>query len=377
MEKEPKCIEHMLVRESVCNPWNAINVPVCFSSTYEFDSLTDAELTFSGMTSNFCYSRLGNPTVRAFEDKMTEIESGLGTVAFSSGMAAITAVILTVCKPGDMIMCVEEVYGGTHELLKSIVTDLDIKVITFKPNILDIPFTFTTKRRTRLIFVETPTNPSLHTVNLSGLMQVAGMFDNAYVCVDNTFATPVFQQPIYQHGVDISLHSATKYIGGHGDLIGGSATVGAIPQLLHDLQAVKTKTGAIMDPMTAFLNLRGLKTLAVRMKQHTINALTLTSLFDELEFKHTYPGFGGMVSLDLGSRDNAKKFVKQLVGPKLAVSLGETQTLINVPALMTHATYSDEELKVIGVGPGQIRISVGIEEPCKLREEFKKALEGV
>ena len=377
MEKEPKCIEHMLVRESVCNPWNAINVTVCFSSTYEFDSLTDAELTFSGMTSNFCYSRLGNPTVRAFEDKMTEIESGLGTVAFYSGMEAITAVILTVCKPGDMIMCVEEVYGGTHELLKSIVTDLDIKVITFKPNILDIPFTFTTKRRTRLIFVETPTNPSLHTVNLSGLMQVAGMFDNAYVCVDNTFATPVFQQPIYQHGVDISLHSATKYIGGHGDLIGGSATVGAIPQLLHELQAVKTKTGAIMDPMTAFLNLRGLKTLAVRMKQHTINALTLTSLFDELEFKHTYPGFGGMVSLDLGSRDNAKKFVKQLVGPKLAVSLGETQTLINVPALMTHATYSDEELKVIGVGPGQIRISVGIEEPCKLREEFKKALEGV
>jgi len=366
-----------LVRESVCNPWNAINVPVCFSSTYEFDSLAEAELTFGGMTSNFCYSRLGNPTVRAFEDKMTEIESGLGTVAFSSGMAAITAVILAVCKPGDMIMCVEEVYGGTHELLKSIVTNLDIKVITFKPDILDIPFTFTTKRRTRLIFVETPTNPSLHTVNLGGLMQVAGMFDDAYVCVDNTFATPVFQQPIYQRGVDISLHSTTKYIGGHGDLIGGCATVGAIPQLLHELQAVKTKTGAIMDPMTAFLNLRGLKTLAVRMKQHTINALTLTSLFDELEFKHTYPGFGGMVSLDLGSRDNARKFVEQLVGPKLAVSLGETQTLINVPALMTHATYSDEELKAIGVGPGQIRISVGIEEPCKLREEFKKALEGV
>jgi methionine-gamma-lyase len=377
MEKEPKCIEHMLVRESVCNPWNAINVPVCFSSTYEFDDLEEAELTFSGMLPNFCYSRLGNPTVRAFEDKMTEIESGLGTVAFSSGMAAITAVILTVCKPGDMIMCVEEVYGGTHELLKSIVTDLDIKVITFKPDILDIPFTFTTKRRTRLIFVETPTNPSLHTVDLGGLMQIAGMFEDAYVCVDNTFATPIFQQPIYQCGADISLHSTTKYIGGHGDLIGGCATVGAVPRLLSKLQAVKTTTGAIMDPMTAFLNLRGLKTLALRMKQHTINALTLASLFDDLELKHIYPGFGGMVSLDLGSRENAKKFIEQLVGPTLAVSLGETQTLINVPALMTHAAYSNEELKAIGLGPGQIRISVGIEEPCKLRKEFKKALEGI
>ena len=160
MEKEPKCIEHALVRENICNPWNAINVPVCFSSTYEFDDLEEAELTFSGMTSNFCYSRLGNPTVRAFEDKMTEIESGLGTVAFSSGMAAITAIILTTCKPGDIIMCVEEVYGGTHELLKSVVKDLNIKVVTFKPDVLDIPFTFTTKRRTKLIFVETPTNPS-------------------------------------------------------------------------------------------------------------------------------------------------------------------------------------------------------------------------
>jgi cystathionine beta-lyase/cystathionine gamma-synthase len=129
--------------------------------------------------------------------------------------------------------------------------------------------------------------------------------------------------------------------------------------------------------MTAFLNLRGLKTLALRMKQHTINALTLASLFDDLELKHVYPGFGGMVSLDLGSRENAKKFIEQLVGPTLAVSLGETQTLINVPALMTHAAYSNEELKAIGLGPGQIRISVGIEEPCKLRKEFKKALEGI
>ena len=376
MEKDPKCIEHILVREDCSNPWNAINVPICFSSTYEFDTLSEAELTFNGTLPNFCYSRLNNPTVHAFEEKMTDIESGLGTLAFSSGMAAITAVILATCKPGEVLMCVEEVYGGTHELLKSIVRDLNIRVVTFKPDMLDLPFTLTTKRLTRLIFVETPTNPSLHTVDLEGLMQVAGMFDKAYVCVDNTFATPVFQQPLHQIAADISLHSTTKYIGGHGDLIGGSVTT-ANEFLLERLHAVRTKTGAIMDPMTAFLNLRGLKTLAVRMKQHTINALTLTSLFDELNLKHSYPGFSGMISLDLGSREKARIFIEQLKGPKLAVSLGETQTLINVPALMTHATYSDEELKAIGLGPGQIRISVGLEEPYQLREEFKEALKGV
>jgi len=373
MEKEPKCIDNMLVREEIRNPWNAINVPVCFSSTYEFDSLGEAELTFNGMLSNFCYSRLGNPTVQAFEDKMTEIESGLGSLAFSSGMAAITAVILTLCKPGDEILCVEEVYGGTHELLKTIVKDLDITVNTFPPDLSRFDSHYFD---TKLVFIETPTNPSLHTINISEVMKIRGLFADAYVCVDNTFATPYFQQPIYQHGVDIVLHSATKYIGGHGDLIGGIATVGPDNNLFERLKKVRTTTGAIMDPMTAFLCLRGLKSLAVRMRQHELNALTLSSLFDEYGVKYNYPNLGGMITIDLDNRELAKIFIGYLKGPKLAVSLGETSTLLNVPALMTHATYSDEELESIGLTPGQIRISTGLEDPCELREEFKKALKG-
>jgi methionine-gamma-lyase len=366
---EPKCIDNILVREKNKNSHNAINVPVYFSSTYEFENLDEAEATFSGKLTNYCYSRLGNPTVCAFEEKMTEIESGEGSVAFSSGMAAITAVILATCKPGDKILCVDEVYGGTHKLLKHLVKDLGIRVETFPPN-----FDRLNIHDARLVFIETPTNPSLHTVDLNEVMEICGLFEEPLICVDNTFATPCHQQPIYQYAVDIVLHSATKYISGHGDLIGGVVTA-RDRDFLTKIHETKVTTGSVMDPMTAYLCLRGLKTLAVRMRQHMMNALTLESLFDELGIKYTYPGFGGMISIDLESRQKAKQFIEGLKGPKLAVSLGETQTLINVPALMTHATYSDDELHQLGLGPGQIRVSVGLEDPVSLKEEFRKALE--
>jgi methionine-gamma-lyase len=205
-------------------------------------------------------------------------------------------------------------------------------------------------------------------------MEICGLFEEPLICVDNTFATPCHQQPIYQYAVDIVLHSATKYISGHGDLIGGVVTA-RDRDFLTKIHETKVTTGSVMDPMTAYLCLRGLKTLAVRMRQHMMNALTLESLFDELGIKYTYPGFGGMISIDLESRQKAKQFIEGLKGPKLAVSLGETQTLINVPALMTHATYSDDELHQLGLGPGQIRVSVGLEDPVSLKEEFRKALE--
>ena len=234
MEKEPKCIDTMLVRESHKNPWNAINVPVCFSSTYEFDSLSDAERTFNGTLDNFCYSRLGNPTVAAFEDKVNEIESGYKTFAFSTGMAAISAVVTLLCRPGDIILCVEEVYGGTHELLKTIVKDSGIRTHAFHPDLSNIRLNPVTLKKTKLIFVETPTNPSLHTLDLSDLMADAMLFEDVHVCVDNTFATPYFQQPIYQNGVDLVIHSATKYIGGHGDLLGGTVTISPESSYLAD-----------------------------------------------------------------------------------------------------------------------------------------------
>ena len=137
------------------------------------------------------------------------------------------------------------------------------------------------------------------------------LFDNVHVCVDNTFATPYFQQPIYQHGIDLVVHSATKYIGGHGDLLGGTVTVSPNSSYLaEDLKSVRTCTGATMDPMTAFLCSRGLKTLGVRMKRHTINALTLCSLFDDYEINHKYPGFGGMIAVEFDSKETAKVFVE-------------------------------------------------------------------
>ena len=378
MEKEPKCIDTMLVREPHKNPWNAINVPICFSSTFEFETLKEAELTFNGTQDNYCYSRLGNPTVAAFENKINEIESGYQTFAFSTGMAAIFAVINVLCKPGDIIMCVEEVYGGTHELLKTIVKNLGIRVYTFNPDLSNLRLNPVTLKKTKLIFVETPTNPSLHTLDLTELMVKATLFDNAPVCIDNTFATPYFQQPIYQNGAALVVHSATKYIGGHGDLLGGTVTVSPDSSYLADeLKSVRACTGATMDPMTAFLCLRGLKSLGLRMKRHTVNALTICSLFDDYEINHKYPGFSGVIAVEFDSKETAKVFVENLVGAKLAVSLGEVQTLVSVPALTTHAAYSEAELKAIGISPGLVRVSVGIEDPLELKHEFERALKAL
>jgi cystathionine beta-lyase/cystathionine gamma-synthase len=375
MERKCKNIDTMLVRDTQSNPWNAINVPVCFNSTYEFCSVGEAELTFNGVLDNFCYSRLGNPTVVAFEEKINEIESGYKTFAFSTGMAAITAVILSLCKPGDFISCIEEVYGGTHELLKTVVENLNISVFTFCSDFSGLRTTKTALKKTKLIFIETPTNPSLHLVDLRRAMVEAYMYEDVYVCVDNTFATPYFQQPIYQYGVDLVIHSATKYIGGHGDLLGGTITVSERNKHLADrIHAVRTSTGATMDPMTAFLCLRGLKSLGVRMQRHTINALAISSLFDEYDIPHTYPNFSGMLSVEFDSRETAQTFIQNLRCAKLAVSLGETQTLVSVPSLTTHASYNDEELYNLGLGPGVVRVSVGLEDPVELKSDFERAL---
>jgi len=356
---------------------NSINVPIYLSSIFEFPDIDYASACFKGEIDDYIYSRVCNPTVKAFEDKMVELEGGVGGFAFASGIAAITAVILATCKPGDVILCVEEVYGGTWELLKTVVKDLDISVELFPPN---LNFQYNNLEKTKLIFAESPTNPSLHTVDLNKLKEISKNFPNAYICIDNTFATPYHQQPIRESDVDVVLHSATKYIGGHGDLIGG--VVVSNDRLVEKLGLVRKTTGGIMSPFVAYLCLRGLKTLALRMARHDENARALFKVFlrfkvsnDEiLEIK--YPEFGGMISVVFKTQELVKKFVEKL-DVAIAVSLGETQTLINVPSLMTHSTYTKKELEDVGIEPGLIRISTGIENPEELAEEFEKALKEI
>lgn len=355
----------------------AINMPVFHSSTFAFENLSAAARAFEGNES-WVYSRLGNPTVFEFEEKMTYLECGLASVSFSSGMAAIFAVILTTCKPGDTILCVEEVYGGTHELLKTAVKNLNIVVETFKPDLSDFPFG---AKNVKLIFVETPTNPSLHLVPLPQLMDVSTVHKDALVCVDNTFATPIYQQPL-EYNVDLVLHSATKYINGHGEIIGGIVTVGkwAGTDFFSDLVKIRTCTGGIMSPDTASKCLMGLKTLDVRMQRHTENAAELASVFNHVRWEDyvkriNYPDFGGMVSVEFTNKEIAELFINNFTLGTVAVSLGETKTLVNHPASMTHSTYTEDELRSIGLSPGLVRFSIGLEDLEDLGDSAWNALE--
>jgi methionine-gamma-lyase len=353
----------------------AVNMPIFHSSTFAYESLDAAARAFEG-DGSWVYARVGNPTVFEFEEKMTLLEGGLASVAFGSGMAAIFAVILSTCKPGDTILCVDEVYGGTHELLKTAVKDLNIEVKTFAPSLEDFPFH---EKNVKLIYAETPTNPSLHVVDIEKLVDVSTGYTDALVCIDNTFATPVYQQPL-RLNADISLHSATKYINGCGEIIGGVVTVGkwAGTDFFDRLMQKRLCTGGIMSPDTASKCLTGIKSLAVRMEKHNENAYYVAHAFaawPEYVKMVRYPGYGGMVSVEFNDKEAAKKFVDNFSLGTIAVSLGEAKTLVNHPASMTHSTYSSEELAEIGLTEGLVRFSIGLEEKFDLDDSIQTAFE--
>jgi methionine-gamma-lyase len=353
----------------------AVNMPIFHSSTFAYDSLDAAAAAFEG-DGGWVYARAGNPTVFEFEEKMTLLEGGLASVAFGSGMAAIFAVILSTCKPGDTILCVDEVYGGTHELLKTAVADLNIKVKTFSPDLANFPFH---EKNVKLIFVETPTNPSLHVVDIEKLVDISTGYTDALVCIDNTFATPVNQQPL-RFNVDVVIHSATKYINGCGEIIGGVVTVGkwAGTDFFEKLMQKRLCTGGIMCPDTASKCLTGIKSLAVRMDRHNENAYYVAHMFSaypEYVKVVNYPGFGGMVSVEFNDRETARNFIDNFSLGTIAVSLGEAKTLVNHPASMTHATYSSEELAEIGLTEGRVRFSIGLEEKFDLDDSIRTAFE--
>lgn len=353
----------------------AINMPVFHSSTFAYNDLDAAAAAFEG-DGSWVYARVGNPTVFEFEEKMTMLEGGLASVAFGSGMAAIFAVILSTCNPGDTILCVDEVYGGTHELLKTAVVDLNIEVKTFSPDLENFPFH---EKNVKLIFAETPTNPSLHVVDIEKLVDISTGYTDALVCIDNTFATPVNQQPL-RLNADVVLHSATKYINGCGEIIGGVVTVGkwAGTDFFEKLMQKRLCTGGIMSPDTASKCLTGIKSLAVRMDRHNENAYYVVSFFTaypEYVKVVRYPGFGGMVSVEFDDKETAKAFVDNFDLGTIAVSLGEAKTLVNHPATMTHSTYSSEELVEIGLTEGLVRFSIGLEDKEDLYISMEMAFE--
>lgn len=361
------------------NPYGALTAPIYQTSTFVFDSCDQGGNRFALKEEGHIYSRLGNPTTDLLERKIAALECGEAAVAFSSGMGAISSVIWTVCAAGKHIIADKTLYGCTHALLEHGVTRYGVEVDFIDTSDLE-EVKKHLKENTVMIYMETPANPNLKIVDLAAVSAIAHAY-NPEICVvaDNTFATPVLQNPLTL-GCDVVAHSATKYLNGHGDVIAGFAVGKADLMKNVRLFGLKDMTGAVLGPQEAFLVLRGLKTLEIRMERHCENAKKVAEYLvsnPKVE-KVYYPGlekhpnhevaanqmrdFGAMISFEVkGGLEAGKALCDNLSMISLAVSLGDTETLIQHPASMTHSPYTPEERAASGIPEGLIRLSVGIE----------------
>ena len=370
-------------------PIRAISTPIFMSSTFAFESAEQGARIFAGEEEGFVYTRLGNPTTEALEREMAFLEGGEAALACSSGMAATTIACLAHCRTGDKIVASNTLYGGTHQLFQETLPRLGIEVV-------EVDATDAAKiaaaidDRTRLVHVETPANPTLTLVDLEAVSAICRN-RGVPLMVDNTFATPYLQRPL-ELGADIVLHSATKYIGGHGDTVAG-VLVGTKEFIDVARSAFMRDLGPVISPFNSWLLLRGLKTLPVRMDKHCENAMEIAQYLDfhPAVEKVLYPGlrthpqhalakkqmrsFGGMVSFIVrGGREAGRQIMNRVKLWTLAVSLGDVDSLIEHPASMTHSTYNEEQLTEAGIVPGLVRLSVGLEDPEDLVDDLKQAL---
>ena len=358
----------------------AVVVPIYQTSTYKQDGINEHR--------GFEYSRTGNPTRQALEECLAALENGRFSLAFASGLAAEHAVLSTL-KPGDHVVASADMYGGTYRLFEQVFKPYGLQFTYVNGNAED--FAKAIKQETKLFWVESPTNPLLRIIDISGVSSIAHK-NNIKVVVDNTFASPSFQQPILL-GADLVVHSTTKYIGGHSDLIGGAIIVND-EEWYTGIKFFQNAIGAVPGPFDSWLMLRGLKTLSIRMKQHAENAYNI-AVFLENHAKISeviYPGlpsnkyhnlakqqmtgFGGMISFKLKScnEKTLNDFFKKLKIISLAESLGGVESLICYPSVMTHGSVPEEQKIAIGVTRDLIRLSVGIEDIQDLIEDLTNAL---
>ena len=366
----------------------AISPPIYQTSTFAFRDADQGARLFKGEEEGYIYTRLSNPNIDLLASKIALLESAEAGLIFASGMAAIFNTIITVAKSGGHVISDNTIYGGTFALFKGILPRFGIDVTFVDATDFD-KLSSEIKKSTRMIFIETPANPTLKIIDISRCAEIAHKH-NLVLCVDNTFATSYLQRPI-EFGADIVVHSATKYFGGHGDIIGG-VVVGK-KNFIHELWEDAKEIGASISPFNAWLILRGLKTLAVRMDRHYENAMQLAEYLNQHSKVERvyYPGlssdpghelakkqmrnFGGMLAFDVkGGKEAGKKLMNSLKVCTLAVSLGDVDTLIEHPASMTHSTYCDEDLVECGISPGFVRISVGLENAKDLIEDLEQAL---
>ena len=360
----------------------AVAVPIYQTSTYVQQRL--------GQNKGWEYARTQNPTRTALETNLAVLEGGAGARAFASGMAAITA-ISTLVKQGDHVVCSNMTYGGTYRYFTKILANYGVTfsfVDTTRPEDVERAI----RPETRLLHLESPTNPTMQLCDIALLSELAHR-NGAVVVVDNTFCSPYLQKPLAL-GADIVMHSTTKFLGGHSDTVGGAA-IAKSKEHVEWLSFVQNSSGAILSPMDSWLVLRGIKTLVVRMERHEKNGRAIAGHLAQHPkvTKVNYPGlpthpqhalakkqmtgFGAMISFDLGSFENAKSFLAKVRLCSLGESLGGVETLISHPATMTHASIPEEERDRLGVTPGLVRISVGIEDVEDLIADLDQALEAV
>ena len=364
--------------------------PIYQSSTFTFDSAEQGERRFKGVEDGYVYSRLGNPTVHILEERIAKLEGGEAGLAFGSGMAAVSSVLFTLLKAGDHILVSNGIYGCTFGLLQLMQDRFNI---SHSFSELDSPATILNNLQphTKVIYLETPINPTMTLLDLEMIIQMAKE-KGITVVVDNTFCSPYLQQPI-KMGSDVVIHSATKYIGGHGDAVAGLA-VGK-KELMNEIAlSARKDIGGIMSPFDAWLLLRGLKTLPVRMDRHCQNAKIIAEKLKRNEFVDAvyFPGdkdskhhsiykkqmknSGGILTFTIkGSKKDAQKLLNSLKLIKLAVSLGDTETLIQHPATMTHAVVPEKVRKVMGITDNMLRLSVGLEAWEDIWTDLKCALD--
>lgn len=360
----------------------AVMTPVFLTSTYVQEGL--------GKNKGYEYSRVSNPTRTALEGNIAALESAKHGMAFASGMAAIDA-LFRLLNPGDHLIVSNDVYGGTYRIAKMVLERYGLEFDFVDTTVLDA-IVRARRPHTRMVFVETPTNPMMSVTDLRAVAKAAKQYGWVSV-VDNTFATPYLQRPL-DLGIDVVVHSVTKYLNGHSDMLGGFVATNddAVTDRLRFLQKA---VGGIMSPFDAWLCLRGTKTLAVRMRQHCENAMEVASWLSRQRkvrsvnypglpshpqhalAKRQMKGFGGMISFDLGSLSNAKAFLGAVRLCALAESLGGVETLISHPATMTHASVPKAERVRNGVTDGLVRISVGIEDAGDIIADLAQALRKV
>lgn len=375
------------------NSVGALCTPIYQTSTFEFSSVQQGGRRFAGQESGYIYTRVGNPSHSEVEMKLASLEGGQAAVATASGMGAISAAIWSSVTSGDEILASDTLYGCTYSLLVHGLPEFGVSVkLIDMTNLENISKSLSDK--TKVVYFETPCNPTLKILDIAAISKLVHNYNpEIRVIVDNTFSSPYLQRPL-ELGADTVVHSATKYINGHGDVIAGFI-VGKEDFIArcHNF-GIKDMTGAVLSPFDAFLISRGLKTLDIRMERHCSNAMKVAHFLHDHPAveKVYYPGLedfegyeiakkqmllpGGMMSVGLkGSREKIAEALNHLKLCTIAVSLGDAETLVEHPASMTHSTYTSEELKMSGISEKLVRISVGLEDPEDIIADIKTVLD--